>query len=254
MCNVDFAFAKDVPICMPLPEGYLVSLEIQSGSISDTLDAMACLGGLYFLKSDQDVDVPISISATKVPWKKALSLLSKETSNLCLKFSVDDKRILLEKKKKGCRKKDGDIKKVRAIFDGANRVALITSSPPPCPPRTILNEHERIQKLGDKYYSISVDIRTLAERDPMAFISEGAAFPTLFGFPAPGFILTYVRKDGIFDRLGLMVGDVVMSINGIKIRSILDAFEAYSILQGASVLVVEIKRLGETLIFVYEFR
>jgi general secretion pathway protein C len=68
-----------------------------------------------------------------------------------------------------------------------------------------------------------------------------------------GLILSHVKPDSIFAKLGLRNGDVVKSIDNKVIKSPEDAFEFYNRLKSGAELSLEIGRGRETKILNYRF-
>jgi S1-C subfamily serine protease len=133
-------------------------------------------------------------------------------------------------------------------------VATLTTEAPDCPARTLLDRTDLVTRNGPFHWTVSRDVRKLAAGDPMAFVSEGAAFPNPLSFPAPGFVIAYVRPGGVLERAGFQAGDVLTQINGMPLRGLDDAFFAYGMLVDAEVLVVRIVRGVESLTQTYEFK
>lgn len=67
-----------------------------------------------------------------------------------------------------------------------------------------------------------------------------------------GFRVSYVKKGGVFDTLGLRAGDVIRSINNKEIMNNAQAFEAYKEFKDAKALKVTIQRGKETMELEYE--
>ena len=250
------ARAAGGPVCFPLPPDYKVRVDVDGGSAIGVAEALACLAGLVPARAPGLQDRPLAFTHPKpVPILLALADAARELKPLGIRLRIDGPRLVLEPgpKPRG-RRAAPTPPPVRVSLQGFARTALVATRAQATPPRSLLREPDRVRRLEEDHFVVSVDLRRLAAEDPMAFISEGAAFPNLLGFPEPGFIVTYVRPDGLIDRMGLKSGDLVTSINGLPFRSIHDAFFAYNVLLSADVIVVLLYRGFERRAIVYEIR
>jgi hypothetical protein len=249
------ARAADAPVCFPLPPDYKVRIEVRDASGPDVASAIACLSGLGPARGPGLKDAAVTLVQPKaVPMAIALADAARALKGACARMRVEGRRLLVDPGSgRRCRPPSPKAP-VRIVLLAAERTALITSAAVTIPPRSVLREPSAVTRLTDDHYLLSADVRTLAAQDPLAFVNEGAAFPNLFAFPVPGFVVTYVRPGGLIDRMGLKSGDIVMSINGLPLRTIPDAFAAYGALVTADVLVVFLQRGFERLAIVYEVR
>jgi general secretion pathway protein C len=67
-----------------------------------------------------------------------------------------------------------------------------------------------------------------------------------------GFRVSFVKKGGVFESLGLRVGDIIRSINNKEIMNNAQAFGAYQEFKDAKALKVTIQRGKETMELEYE--
>jgi len=67
-----------------------------------------------------------------------------------------------------------------------------------------------------------------------------------------GYKITYVKKGGIFDKLGLKTGDIIMKVNGEKITNDIQAWNLYNNIDKYDYLEIEIKRNDKTKVIEYE--
>ena len=252
------ARATTGPVCFPLPPDYKVRVDVAGGSAVGAAEALACLAGLVPSRAAALQDATLTFTHPKpVPILLALADAARELKPLGIRLRVDGPRLVLEPGPKPRARRASAAPAptpVRVSLQGFARTALVATRGQATPPRSLLREPDRVRKVEEDHFVVSVDLRRLAAEDPMAFISEGAAFPNLIAFPEPGFIVTHVRPDGLIDRLGLKSGDLVTSINGLPFRTIQDAFFAYKALLSADVLVVLLYRGFERRAIVYEIR
>ena len=57
-----------------------------------------------------------------------------------------------------------------------------------------------------------------------------------------GFEVGWIKKDSVFDKLGLQKGDVITGINGKPVSSVSEVFKIYQNLGDIDNLTIEIKR------------
>ncbi len=69
-----------------------------------------------------------------------------------------------------------------------------------------------------------------------------------------GFMVRFVRRDSGFEKLGLERGDVILAINGERLNSYQDAFDAYKNIQTMQGLTVTIKRKNQEMELDYEIK
>jgi len=67
-----------------------------------------------------------------------------------------------------------------------------------------------------------------------------------------GYKITYVKKGGIFDKLGLKTGDIIIKINGKKITNDIQAWNLYNNFDKYDYLEIEIKRNNKKKVIEYE--
>lgn len=249
-----FAEATE-PVCIPLPADYRVTLEVRDGSLLSLVEALACLLGVRVIRASTIRDAPVTVTTPHpLPLALAVSESDRAASSVGLRLKRDRKAVRVEcRRPRSCGSSSASGRPVRVIFRAPQRQAVLTTEVR-APSRAVLEDPKAIRSLGQHYVIVREDVRTLAQEDPMAFVSEGAAWPNLLGLPEPGFFITWLRPDGFFERLGLRVGDLVTEVNGYRLRTIADAFAAYGALQDARILIVRVRRGAETLVLVVEFR
>jgi len=69
-----------------------------------------------------------------------------------------------------------------------------------------------------------------------------------------GFMVRFVRRDSGFEKLGLERGDIILAINGERLDSYQDAFDAYKNIQTVQGLTVTIKRKNQEMELDYEIK
>ena len=67
-----------------------------------------------------------------------------------------------------------------------------------------------------------------------------------------GLIVSQIQADSIFNKLGLMNGDIIASVNGKQMSSPEEAFQLYNSLKSGSQVSIEITRRGQRKMLTYE--
>jgi len=69
-----------------------------------------------------------------------------------------------------------------------------------------------------------------------------------------GLIVSQIQTDSIFEKLGLMNGDIIASVNGEQMSSPEEAFQLYNSLNSGSQVSIEITRRGQKKTLTYDIR
>jgi general secretion pathway protein C len=69
-----------------------------------------------------------------------------------------------------------------------------------------------------------------------------------------GLIVSQIKSDSIFSKLGLMNGDIISSVNGNLMSSPEEAFQFYSSLKSGEEVSIEITRRGKKKLLTYDFQ
>ncbi len=69
-----------------------------------------------------------------------------------------------------------------------------------------------------------------------------------------GLIVSQIQADSIFEKLGLMNGDIIASVNGNQMTSPEEAFQLYNSLNSGSQVSIEITRRGQKKMFTYDIQ
>ena len=85
-------------------------------------------------------------------------------------------------------------------------------------------------------------------------LTQARIRPYLKDGKAAGFVLSYIKANSFFTKLGLKRGDVVKSINGRPINTPEDAFSFYKALESGASLSMEISREGKPRTINYHFK
>jgi len=67
-----------------------------------------------------------------------------------------------------------------------------------------------------------------------------------------GLRLSFIRKGSFFDKMKLKKGDVIKSVNGNELKSMMDLLPYYNLLENSTTLMIGFERNGETKEIMYE--
>ena len=107
----------------------------------------------------------------------------------------------------------------------------------------------------------SGDTVTVARSDIQAslkninkLLTQARIRPHLKDGKADGFVLSYIKANSFFTKLGLKRGDIIKSINGKQINTPEDAFSFYQALESGEPLSMELNRGGKPKTINYRFK
>jgi len=253
--------AEESPSCIPVPSDYKVLITIKEGSILSMFDVLACAGNMVPVFFDKSLDHPITVNSRKPGrFPDAVAVVNKELSHSGWKLSMSGTRLLLERYKAiadWAALTPGNIskgKQVRLVIQSHEKVVEITTEGRDVPSRNILHASNAVLRVDDGNFVLSKELRALAAQDPLAFVNEAGAAPTVMGLMPNGFLLSFVRPGGIVEQMGLKEGDILVSVNDIRLVRLTDAFAAYAALRSADKVILRLLRKGSPLAKVYEFR
>lgn len=94
---------------------------------------------------------------------------------------------------------------------------------------------------------ISVDRNTINEsmKDVNTLMKDVRIRPHFSNGQSDGLIISGIRGDSVFKKLGLRNGDIITGVDGSKIESVDDAMKLYSGLKSMQNMKIEIKRRGQ---------
>jgi general secretion pathway protein C len=84
-----------------------------------------------------------------------------------------------------------------------------------------------------------------AVQDANNLMSEVNIRPFIQEGKAEGFILTQIKPNSVFRKMGLRNGDIIIGVDGEKIESMDNAFEFYEKLKSSSSVKLQLKRRGQ---------
>ena len=69
-----------------------------------------------------------------------------------------------------------------------------------------------------------------------------------------GLIVSQIKSDSVFAKLGLMNGDIIANVNGKQMSSPEEAFQFYNSLKSGKAVSIEITRRGKKKMFTYDIQ
>jgi general secretion pathway protein C len=78
-------------------------------------------------------------------------------------------------------------------------------------------------------------------------LQDAKASPNIVGNEVKGFVLTRIKPDSVYEKMGLQDGDVVENINGIDLNDAPRAIQTLNAVRNESNIELQIKRNGQTL-------
>ncbi len=111
-----------------------------------------------------------------------------------------------------------------------------------------------IKKIDDNNYEIDKALIAKVLENPMSVAKNARVVPAIKNGKPDGFKLYAIRKDSVFDRMGLINGDTLESINGFGLTSAEAALEVYTKVRDATQLQVEVTRRGKSITLNYTIK
>lgn len=80
-------------------------------------------------------------------------------------------------------------------------------------------------------------------------LQDAKASPNTIGNEVKGFVLTRIRPDSVYEKMGFQDGDIVEGINGIELNDAARAIQTLNAMRNEANMEVQVKRGGQTLNF-----
>jgi general secretion pathway protein C len=111
-----------------------------------------------------------------------------------------------------------------------------------------------IRSLGKGEYVIDQKAIQHALDNPTQIMTDAKFIPNMTQDKQEGFVLREVRKNGIYDNLGMQNGDVLLRINGSSISNPENALQAFTALRGMDKIQLDIIRDKNRMVMNYQIR
>jgi S1-C subfamily serine protease len=182
-----------------------------------------------------------------------------EATVLYVEIERDGKPVLVRRRVTGeLRTAQADARRATGDF-GGNPYASVT---PPADPlaadpdvqSAVEAAIDAIVKVDDQTYVIPKQTVDTIIANPMAVGKGARVVPSIKNGVANGFKLYAIRPSSVYSKLGFANGDTIHSINGFELSSADKALEAYTKLQNATDVQVELTRRGHPMTLSYTIR
>jgi len=111
-----------------------------------------------------------------------------------------------------------------------------------------------VQALGFGEYIIDQKAIQYALDNPTQIMMDAKLIPNMTNDKQEGFILSDVRKNGIYDNLGMQNGDTLLRINSFSISNPENALQAFTALRGMEKIQLDIIRDKSRMVMNYQIR
>lgn len=110
------------------------------------------------------------------------------------------------------------------------------------------------RRTGDNEFVVSKQAIDESIQNPQNVLTDARLLPNMEGGKQNGFKVSEIKPNGLYQHLGLKNGDVLLEINSFKLASPESALQAFTALQGASSIKIELKRGGKNISLKYNIR
>jgi type II secretion system protein C len=111
-----------------------------------------------------------------------------------------------------------------------------------------------VQLVKKGEYMIDQKAVQLALDNPTQIMMDAKMIPHMLQGKQEGFMLREVRKNGLYDSLGMQNGDVLLRINSFNISNPENALQAFTALRGMDKVQLDIIRNNNRMTFTYQIR
>lgn len=111
-----------------------------------------------------------------------------------------------------------------------------------------------IRSLGKKDYIIDQKAVQYAVDNSTQIMTDAKLIPNMVNNKQEGFILREVKKNGIYDSLGMQNGDVLLRVNNFNMSSAESALQAFTALKGMDKVQLDLIRDNNRMTLNYQIR
>jgi general secretion pathway protein C len=111
-----------------------------------------------------------------------------------------------------------------------------------------------VQSVGIGEYIVDQKATLVALDNPVQIMTDAKLIPNMVKGKLDGFILQGIRKDGLYDNLGMKNGDVLLRINDSNISNPENALQTFMALKGMDKVQLDIIRNGNRVTLNYQIR
>ena len=111
-----------------------------------------------------------------------------------------------------------------------------------------------VQSVGKGEYIIDQKAAMVTLDNPAQMMTDAKLIPNMVKGKPDGFILQEIRKNGVYDNLGLKNGDILLRINDSNISNPENALQTFMALKGMDKVQLDIIRDGNRMTLNYQIR
>ena len=111
-----------------------------------------------------------------------------------------------------------------------------------------------VQSVGKGEYIIDQKAAMVTLDNPAQIMTDAKLIPNMVKGKPDGFILQEIRKNGVYDNLGMKNGDILLRINGSNISNPENALQTFMALKGMDKVQLDIIRDGNRMTLNYQIR
>jgi general secretion pathway protein C len=111
-----------------------------------------------------------------------------------------------------------------------------------------------VQSVGKGEYIIDQKAAMVTLDNPAQIMTDAKLIPNTVKGKPDGFILQEIRKNGVYDNLGMKNGDILLRINGSNISNPENALQTFMALKGMDKVQLDIIRDGNRMTLNYQIR
>ena len=110
------------------------------------------------------------------------------------------------------------------------------------------------RRTGENEYVVSKRAIDESIQNPQNILTDARLLPNMVAGAQKGFRVLEIKRGGLYENLGLANGDVLLAINDFRLSSPESALQAFTTLQGASSIKLEVERAGKKISLKYNIR
>jgi general secretion pathway protein C len=124
------------------------------------------------------------------------------------------------------------------------------------PERPLLSNSPALQADSASTIGMSVNRREVTEKlgDLKSILSQAVVRPFYASGAQEGFIISDIKPDSLYQKLGLQNGDIISDINGSRLQGADDVLQMVNLMQSGANISVKVKRNGKAETINYSFR
>lgn len=110
------------------------------------------------------------------------------------------------------------------------------------------------RRTGTNEYVVSKRAIDESIQNPQNILTDARLLPNIVDGAQNGFRVSEIKSGGLYEHLGIQNGDILLAVNDFKLASPESALQAFTTMQGASSIAIELKRRGKKISLKYNIR